>query len=188
MKAFVLNVRLAHLLKQRNIFVAISFLLLCTNLLQVFLLLCKDERLIVVPPDIRQEFWIQKNKVSASYLEEMAVFYADLILENTPNGAAFRRDIVLRHAASSSFGTLKTQLLEDEKRLKKEHLSTSFQPNTIKVTPQKLTVHITGDLICYVGKKRISQSKDTYKMTFTYSRGCLRIETFTLLESKPHAL
>lgn len=183
MKFNLMNARLGNLLQQRNALLTMSAGLLALNFVQAFLVMGKDERVVIVPPDVRQEFWVQKNKVSASYLEEMAILYADLILENTPSGAAFRRDIVLRNAASSGFGSLKTKLLEDEKRLKKEHLSTSFQANKVRVDPKNMRVEIKGDLMRYVGNKRISQSRDVYEFTFEYHRGRLLIQSFKLVKS-----
>ena len=183
MRLSLMNARLGHILHQRNALLTLSFGLLALNILQAFLVLGKDERVVVVPPDVRQEFWVQKHTVSASYLEEMAIVYADLILENTPSGAAFRRDIILRHAASSGFGALKAKLLADEKRFKKEHLSTSFQANKVIVDPKKLRVEVQGDLVRYVGNKRISQSRDVYEFIFTYHRGRLLIQSFQLLKS-----
>ena len=186
MKLSLRNARLTNLLQQRNMMTATAAGLLALNFVQAFLVMSKDERVVVVPPDVRQEFWVKQNKVSASYLEEMAILYADLILENTPSGAAYRRDVVLRNVASEGYGSLKTKLLEDEKRLKKEHLSTSFQTNKVKVDPKSLTVEISGDLIRYVGKKRISQSRDTYQFEFNYNRGKLLIKTFQLIKSDKH--
>lgn len=179
----ILNNRLGNLARQNNLMLVLVFSLLGLNFLQAFVTLFKDEKTIIIPPNLHQEAWIEGDRVSASYLEEMAVFFADLILENTPNGAAYRRNIVLRHASSKGFGALKTQLLEDEKRLKKEHLSTSFQANTVKVDSQNMAVEIGGDLMRYVGKKLISQSRDVYRFEFEYRHARLLIKSFKLVRS-----
>src|SRR5690606_10636810 len=137
--------------------------LLLSNLTQAAYSLIRSERVVVIPPEINREFWIEKNRVSAAYLEEMALFYADMILESSPSSAAYKREIILRNTTSEGYGALKSRLVEDEQRLKKEHLSTSFQPNTVKVNPNKLMVEINGDLLRFVGDKRISQSRDVYQ-------------------------
>ncbi len=152
--------------------------------MQVLFTFFRSERIIVVPPDIKQEVWLEKRQVSASYLEEMALFFANLILESSPESAAYKRDIILRNTVSESYGTLKTKLLEDETRLKKEHLTTSFQANSIKVDPDKLFVELTGDLLHFVGEKRISQSRDTYQFAFIYRQGRLLIQAFKLITSE----
>lgn len=175
------NARLLNLLHQRNALLALTVGLLGLNFIQALALWVKDDRVIVVPPDVRQEFWVQKNKVSKTYLEEMALLYADLLLETTPKGAAYRREIILRNTSPQGYGRLKAQLIEEEKRITKENLSTSFQANSIKINPQTLSVQVTGDLRRYVGEKFISQSRDTYRFEFEYKQGRLLIKSFKLL-------
>jgi conjugal transfer pilus assembly protein TraE len=179
----LLNSRLANLLKQRNLLLMLVTVLLLTNFVQVVFSVFRNERVIVVPPDIKQEVWLEKHKVSASYLEEMAFMFANLILESSPTSAAYKRDIILRHADSASYGALKIRLIEDEQRLKKEHVTTSFQANSIKVNPDTLRVELTGDLLRFVGDKRISQSRDTYQFQFIYRHGRLLIKSFKLMRS-----
>lgn len=181
MKIGLSNSRLGDLWQQRNLLLTLVATLLLINFTQALFTLFRNERIIVVPPDINQEFWIEKNQVSPSYLEEMALFFATLILESSPESAAYKRDIILRHATSHGYGPLKARLLEDEKRLRKEHVTTSFQPNAIKVVPHMMTVEITGDLLRFVGEKRISQSRDTYQFQFDYKSGRLLIKSFKLI-------
>lgn len=177
------NHRLGNVLKQRNFLLVLAMALLCLSFLLSFALIFKEEKVIMVPTELRQEVWLQGKQVSAAYLEEMGILYADLLLEQTPAGSAFRRDIILRNSTASGYGALKVKLLEEEKRLKKENFSTSFQPKSIKVERSKMAVEITGDLLRYVVDKRISQSRDTYRIEFEYHRGRLLIKTFQLIKS-----
>jgi len=183
MNVNLFNNRLGNLLQQRNFLVSLVVLLIFLNFIQSLSLLFSDEKVVVVPADLRQEIWMKGNKVSLSYLEEMGVLFADLILETTPKGAAYRRDIILRNASASGYGALKQKLFEDEKRLKKMNLSTSFQPNSVKVDQNKRSVEIQGDLMRYVGEKRISQSRDVYRFEFEFHRGRLLIKSFKLIKS-----
>lgn len=177
------NHRLGNLLKQRNALAALTGVALLLNLIQASALLLRDETVVVVPADLRQEVWMKGTKVSKSYLEEMAILYADLILETTPKGAAYRREIILRNASPKGYGALKQKLLEEEKRLKKQNLSTSFQANRITVNATKLMVEVHGDLIRYVGQKPVSRSRDVYQFTFELHRGRLLITSFKLIKS-----
>ncbi|HUX80186.1 MAG TPA: type IV conjugative transfer system protein TraE [Alphaproteobacteria bacterium] len=183
MKLRLLNNRLGDLLHQRNLILALGLGLLGLNFTQALFTLFHSERIVVVPPDLKQEIWLEKNRVSASYLEEMALVFADLILESSPASAAYKRDIILRNTVSEGYGPLKTQLLRDEDQLKKDHVTTSFQPNAIKVDAHKLTVELTGDLLRFVGEKRISQSRDRYQFQFEYRVGRLLIKSFELISS-----
>ncbi len=183
MKQRLLSARFVHLLHQRNSLFLLVMALLTLNFFQACALLVRSERVVVIPPHTTASFWVEKNRVSPSYLEEMALFFANLILETTPESAAYKRDIILRNTLSEGYGALKTKLLEDEGRLKKERVVTAFQPNGIKVNPAHMTVEITGDLLRFVGEKRISQSRDTYGLTFVYRNARLLIKSFHLLRS-----
>lgn len=183
MKLKLLVGRLNHALHQRNALFLLTVALLLLNGLQAVGNLLNSRRVIVMPPEISREFWVEKNRVSASYLEEMALFFSAFILEMSRESATYKRDVILRNTVSEGYGTLKAKLLEDERRLKKEHVVTSFQPNTVKVNDQRLTAEVTGDLARFVGEKRIAQSRDTYFFTFVYRQGRLLIKSFEFLRS-----
>jgi len=51
------------------------------------------------------------------------------------------------------------------------------------VSPDQLKVDITGDLMSYVGDKKISQVRETYQFTFQNQSGRLLIAAFILLKS-----
>src|SRR3990167_1780158 len=175
--------RLRDLLHQRNLLLSLVMALLLINFTQALLVLFRSERVVMVPPDLKQEVWLEKNKVSPSYLEEMTLVFAALILESSPESAAFKRDIILRHASEAHYGALKRQLIEDEARLKKEHVATSFQASGVQVFPETLTVTLKGDLSRFVGEKKISQSRDVYQFNFEYRHGRLLIKSFSLLKT-----
>ena len=175
--------RLGSLVHHRNLSLVLTAALLMIIFTQALYTLFRNERIIVVPPDLKQEIWLEQNTVSNSYLEEMALVYASLMLDCSPESAAYKRDIILRHTAPESYGSLKRRLLEEEKRLKKDHVTTSFQPNGIKVDAARLTVEVTGDLLRFVGEKRISQSREIYRFQFEYKAGRLSIKAFELINS-----
>ena len=183
MNTRLLNHRLSDLLKQRNLLLSLVCALLIINLTQALFTLFRNERIVMVPLDLKQEVWLEKKQVSPSYLEEIALSFADLILEVSPSSAAYKREIILRHTTSEGYGLLKIQLLEEEKRLKKEHVTTSFQAHSVKVNASQLAVDLTGDLLRFVGEKRISQSRDTYRFQFEYRMGRLFIKSFKLIQS-----
>jgi conjugal transfer pilus assembly protein TraE len=187
MKRMLLHGRLDHLLHQRNALSALAFTLLGLNCIQALTTLVKSERVVVVPPHISREFWVEKNRVSPSYLEEMGLFFASFLLEMSPESAAYKREIILRSTVTEGYGALKAKLLEDERRLKKERVVTAFSPQSVKVSPSKMAVEVTGDLMGFVGEKRISQSRDTYSLTFVYRHNRLLLKSFSLTRSDKDA-
>ena len=176
--------RLHHLIHQRNIFVGMSAILLGTNVLLAVKTFSHHERIIITPPEVHQSFWVEGNRVSNHYLEEMSLYFAHLLLDTSEASAPFNREVILRYANPESYGALKTQLLEDEQRYKKEQLSTSFKPSIVQVDNKRMTADITGDLLSYVGSKKISQYGETYRFQFHYDRGRLLINSFSLLKTE----
>ena len=74
----------------------------------VFCLVGK-ERVVIVPPIVNRDFWVATDTVSDSYLEQMAEFFAGLLLNVTPNSFATRSEHLLQHVAPNAYPTLKTQ-------------------------------------------------------------------------------
>ncbi len=186
MKHILSRHRLQHLLRQRNMTLVACLFLLMSNAILCISVFSKDAYVVVVPPETKQAFQVSRNRVSATYLEEMAVFMGGLFLSVSPSSAAYQRDVILRYVTPESYGQLRAQLLEDERRLKQNNVSTVFRPIEVKVDPINMQVELTGDLMSYVGDKRISQVRDAYTFTFKLVRGELQIKTFTCPRSINH--
>lgn len=184
MKHLLSRKRLTDLLRQRNLMLVCCGFLLLTSLIQAAALFYRDERILVVPPETRQAFWVERNLVSAAYLEEMAVFLADLALSVSASSAPFQREVLLRYATPESYSALKAQLLAQEERLRKDNIATSFRPIQIKVDLVQQRAELTGDLLTYVGDKRISQVRESYELRLLYKAGRLHLKSLKCIESK----
>ena len=167
--------------RQKQLLILTGSLLL-VNILLSLTLLFRSERTVIVPPGFTQKFWVQGNKVSASYVEELALFWSSFILEISPESAAIRRAIILRHVSPSGYGRLKHQLIAQEKRIQKLRVVTCFQP--IKVTVRGMQAAVTGDLIQFLGEKRISQTRNTYDIDFALRHGQVLVQRFQKREKK----
>ena len=181
---FTLNQhRLSDLRFQRNVLAGVCMALLGINVTQSLCLFFRHDRIIVTPPQLTQGFWVEGNRYSPQYLEEMALHYAHFFLDVTEKNILYQGDILLRYVTPDAYGTFKAKLLEDEKRLKKNNLSTRFSPSDVVISPDQLTVDLTGELMSYVGDKKISQVRETYQFKFQNQSGRLLIAAFTLLKS-----
>ena len=49
------------------------------------------ERIVLTPPAIDKSFWVAKDKVSASYLEQMGSFIAYLTLDVSPSSVEWKK-------------------------------------------------------------------------------------------------
>ena len=175
--------RLNDLKFQRNIVAGVCAILLTTNVTQSLWLFFRHERVIITPPQLTQSFWAEGNQYSSQYLEEMALHYAHFLLDVTEKNVLYQGEILLRYVAPEAYGTFKAKILADEKQLKNDHLSTRFSPTDVVVHPDQLAVDLTGELLSYVGDKKISDVKETYQIKFRNQSGKLLIEAFTLLKT-----
>lgn len=175
--------RLSDLKFQRNVLAGVCVALLGINATQSLCLFFRHDRIIVTPPQLTQGFWVEGNRFSPQYLEEMALHYAHFFLDVTEKNILYQGDILLRYVTPEAYGTFKAKLLEDEKRLKKNNLSTRFSPSEVAISPDQLTVDLSGELMSYVGDKKISQVRETYQIKFQNQSGHLLIAAFTFLKS-----
>ena len=178
MLEFKWNESIAKLVKQRNIFLVILLGMLVTNILTAVLLFTKNERIIIVPSYFKQSFWNQGEIVSESYIEEMTLFFSKLMLDTTPSSHKYRRDVILRYVMPENYHVLDKKLIEEEERLSRDAVVTSFVPKEIKVNSKKLTSEITGTSIRYVAGLKAGQVKETYRLEFGYSGGIFMLKNF----------
>lgn len=172
--------RLIRLLRQRNRFVIFAMGLLVANIIQsiVIVSMTSSWHTVIVPTSISKSFWVGSSEVSESYLAEMTNYFASLVLNITPDNAAYQRMELLKYTDPNSYGVLKNQLIVNEDRIKQNNITTSFYPNDIKVDVKHLTTVITGDLKTYVGSQMTSTIRQSYVTKYTYHQGRLLISQF----------
>ncbi len=160
---------LKYLLFQRNIFAALSFLLIIVLMILSSFLFLKQERIVIVPPIIEREFWVDAQHVSPTYLEQFGCFLGQLILSKSPQSAESQRSVLLRHTAPDYAGTLKQRLIEEEEILKKQSASYMFYPIDIKANMEQMSLLLTGDRLVFIGGKEVYKEKEGYILRFSYS-------------------
>lgn len=183
--------RLTHqattLWQQRNIFVLITGVLLVITLLLSTFLFFRSERVMVVPPEIKRPLWSETSRASQAYLEEMALFIAHLVLDNSPDRAAYQRSLLMKYVASSSYGSIRRQLLEQAQLFQKNTVATSYRPLDVTVFPKKKRVVIKGKLLSYVGDKKVSETEEIFDIQFEIHHGRLFITSFSpYVKEKSH--
>lgn len=118
MTLLFLEKKIGFLIFQRNVFAAFSFLSAVAIIILSSFLFFKQERVVIVPPVIEKEFWVDSQHVSPTYLEQFGYFLGQLLLAKSSQSAASQRTVLLRHTDPSYVGTLKKRLVEEEEILK----------------------------------------------------------------------
>lgn len=183
MKQFLFEKRRGNIVFQRNILLFFSLFILSVLLLQTTYLFFQHEKTIILPPETKQSFWVEGNSFSPGYIEEQAVYMAHLLLDVTTSNIFYQGDILLRYVIPSQHSFFKTKILDDHKRLQKDNLSIAFLPHDVEAFPKSLTVHLTGDVCGYVGSKRVTQNRETYRITFESKQSRLFLKDFDVIKT-----
>jgi conjugal transfer pilus assembly protein TraE len=140
---------------------------------------------VLVPPEITRPMWIGKDKVSAEYLEDMAMFMSALIFNVTPLGAEIQGDKLKRYICAEGYGEIDALIRQGTERLKRDGASTTFSPRQLKTEALIKRVTMPGQLNVYIGEKRVSEASKTYVMDFENRTGKLCVKAIYEQQTKP---
>lgn len=186
------NTRIGKLISQRNNAVLIIFGLFLLGLIEAItidhLVGNQQNHFTPLPQVITAPFSISKNHVSQGYLADITRYFALLRLNYTPATIANQAQWLLRYTDGAFYGALKQQLAQEIEKTKEHDISLSFSPVDTRVDEKHLLVFIEGDLTQYVGKTRLAVKRVTYRVTYTYHDGQLRVTSMTDITGvKKHA-
>jgi conjugal transfer pilus assembly protein TraE len=140
--------------------------------------LAGHQRIVVVPPNIHKTFWVESDRVSSEYLEQMGYFLMQLTLNVTPQSVDHQAKVLLQYAAPASFGELRTALLAAAERLKRDGASTIFSARDVLVDERALKVGVRGQLTTFISDRRVSDVSKGYAIELQYSGGRLFLKAF----------
>lgn len=179
-----LQENLKNIIKQRNSFLLILTGLLISNILLSIVLIFKQEKTILIPPKITSKMWLAGDNASKSYFEEMSLWIAHLMLDKTSKNMMFNHKILLDYVLPNSKQEVIKNLLKEQEQYKKEGLSTIFRANQLETNLDKNEVMLTGNLISFVGDKKISNKKIIFLIKFKYAFGKWHLQSFKKMEKK----
>lgn len=140
--------------------------------------LSNHQRVIVVPPSVHKTFWVEEERVSAEYLEQMAYFLMQLTLNVTPQSIEHQSRVLLQYAAPAAHGELRAALLSSAERLKRDGAATVFSTRDLTVDERSLRVGIRGQLTTFISDRRVSEVPKGYAIEFQYTAGRIFLKAF----------
>ncbi|WP_428422674.1 type IV conjugative transfer system protein TraE [Methylibium sp.] len=146
--------------------------------LVVILNLLGSVRTLVVPPSINKSFWVERDKVSSEYLEQMGSFIAWLVLDVTPASIDWKKDILLGYVEPEQHGALKTRQELEAARLKRINASTVFMPQQLVPSEDAQNVVVRGRLRTLVNGLETANDLKAYLVEFSYAGGRMHLKTF----------
>lgn len=173
---------LRNLIFQRNAFLALAGMLSIALAVISSFLFMKSERIVIVPPVVEKEFWIDSRGVSATYLEQFGYFLGELLLSKSAQSASIQRTILMRHTDPSFSTHLQKKLVEEEQKLDKERASYVFYPTGIYTDIGSKEVILTGDRMTFVSGKAVSTAVESYLLSFIFQGSRLLLSGVTETE------
>ena len=140
--------------------------------------LAGHQRIVIVPPTIHKTFWVESDRVSGEYLEQMGYFLMQLTLNVTPQSVDHQAKMLLQYAAPASFGELRTALLAAAERLKRDGASTVFSAQDLVVDERALKVGVRGQLTTFISDRRVSEVSKAYAIELQYAGGRMFLKAF----------
>jgi conjugal transfer pilus assembly protein TraE len=180
MKLASLRDGLASARRATTFLVMLLLAAMATNLILAVLVarMSGHERIVVVPPVVHKTFWLETDRVSPEYLEQMGYFLMQLTLNVTPQSVDHQSKVLLTYAAPAAFGELRTALAATAERLKRDGAATVFSAQDITVDERTLKVGVRGQLTTYISDRRVSEAAKGYAIEFQYSAGRIYLKTF----------
>jgi conjugal transfer pilus assembly protein TraE len=168
-------------LRRRNRVLAVAVSALSAGqimALVAILNLLGSTRTIVVPPSINRSFWVERDRVSSEYLEQMGSFVAWLILDVTPSSVDWKREILLGYVLPDQHGAMKTRQELEATRLKRINASTLFMPQQLVPSEDAQSVTVRGRLRTLVNGQETSNDTKAYLVEFAYVGGRVHLKAF----------
>ena len=171
-----LKVLMATVWQQR---LAILGLVLCLALALVIMFnMVGREHIVLTPPTIEKSFWVAKDKVSASYLEQMGSFMAYLTLDVSPSSVEWKKGMLLQYVAPDVYGALQTRQDLEADRLKRLNATTQFSVAQLVPNEDTLSVHLKGRLATFINGTRTSDVEKEYVVGFDYAGNRIQLKRF----------
>lgn len=163
---------------QRNILLVLGLVLLFSNILLSIFVLNKADKTIIIPATLAREVAMVEGRFSDSYIEEMTIFFSNLLLDLTPETIDYKSSILLRFVEPSSYHVLQEYFVQEGVKYRKYNLSTNFHVKAIRVLSGGNMAEIDGILTSRFGEESMKENKVTYKIEYKGFGGRLQIVSF----------
>jgi len=136
------------------------------------------ERIVVTPPTIDKSFWVAKDRVSASYLEQMGSFMAYLTLDVSPQSIDWKKTMLLQYVSPDVYGVLQTRQDLEADRLRRLNATTQFSVAQLLPNEEAMNVTLKGRLATFINGARTSDVDKEYVAEFEFKGNRVQIRNF----------
>lgn len=130
---------------------------------------------VKLPGDVTKGFWVDKEKLSAEYLEQMGLFVLDLGVNRTPVDVDYKTRTLLQYIGPGNYSQVEADLLSAAQQIKDAQASTVFSTRAVTTNPRDNSVAFTGTLTTYIGNKPVSATLTSFLIKFKYANGRINL-------------
>ena len=166
--------------RQRNLFLMLTLFLAVSTAVLSIKIFTNEERIVMVPP-LTSEVTISNKKVSSSYLEQMSMTFLNSLLDLSARDVLHKRDIILKYTSNSNPGftkKLNEYFAQSAEKYEKFDLVTYFTVKNMEIDESKNEVIAHGILNSRYGKHGFESQDKSYRLSFDFSGGYLRLKEF----------
>ena len=150
---------------------------LLSSLVLMFNMVGRD-RVVVTPPSIDKTFWVSKDHVSSSYLEQMGSFIAYLTLDVSPQSIDWKKTMLLQYVSPDVYGVLQTRQDLEADRLRRLNATTQFSVAQLLPNEEAMNVTLKGRLATFINGARTSDIDKEYVAEFEFKGNRVQIRNF----------
>jgi len=161
-----------------NFFLKVMLLLLAIGFILNANFLKKKERIILVPPKLEKEVWVEKDKISPEYMEQMAIFFATLAGNISPSNAEYSAKILKEYISPERYPDFESEIVSQALYIKKNNIQQSFYPSEVKVEEDSNKVTVNGTVVRFIGQTKVSNEKMAYIIRFSHNNYKVMIDEF----------
>jgi len=154
-----------------NFFLKVMMLFISAALVLSLSVFRARERIVVAPPEIPHKFWVEKNKASPAYMEQMGIFFATLAGNLSPANAGYNVDTLLPYIPPNVFAGMKADLGSQAAYIVRNNITQAFFPSSVQVLQDEDRVVVEGMSVRNIGTVKVSSEKMIYRIK-------LKIENF----------
>ena len=149
-----------------NFFLRSLCLLLGIGLILNAVVFRSRDRVIISPPQVTKEYWIETSKASPEYLEQMGAFFATLGGNLSPGNAEYNVSVLVSYVYASSHAEVKRDLAAQAQYIKKHNITQAFFPSSVNVDYDNSLVSVSGIVVRNIGTVRVDQEEMIIRMKF----------------------
>lgn len=137
-----------------------------------------NQRMMVSPPVVQRGYWVAAHEANKEYVQDMSDYVLTMQNTVTPANADSRSKQILKMVHPENYGAMSSKFQAAVSKLKKEGISTVWEPKSVGVAEGSLCAKWTGNLKRWVGDKPLDPQTKIFLVEFDIDlQGTLYVKT-----------